>query len=42
MHLNEIHLVTGRTADNSENMGTLKIKSHKINSLDKLETVAEM
>ena len=33
MHLNKIHLITSRTADNSENTGTLKIKSHNINSL---------
>ena len=33
MHLNEIHLIACRAADNSENMSTLKIKSHDINSL---------
>ena len=33
MHLNEIHLITRRAADNSENTSTLKIKSHNINSL---------
>ena len=33
MHLNEIHLITSRAADNSENTSTLKIKSHNINSL---------
>ena len=27
MHLNEIHLMTSRAADNSENTSTLKIKS---------------
>ena len=32
-HLNEIHLITSRAADNSENTSTLKIKSHNINSL---------
>ena len=32
-HLNEIHLITSRGADNSENTSTLKIKSHNINSL---------
>ena len=33
MHLNEIHLITSRAADTSENTSTLKIKSHNINSL---------
>ena len=33
MHLNEIHLITSRAADNSENTSTLKIKSQNINSL---------
>ena len=33
MHLNEIHLITGRAAANSENMSTLTIKSHNVNSL---------
>ena len=33
MHLNEIHLIPSRAADNSENTSTLKIKSHNINSL---------
>ena len=33
MLLNEIHLITRRAADNSENTSTLKIKSHNINSL---------
>ena len=33
MHLNENHLITSRAADDSENMSTLKIKSHNINSL---------
>ena len=33
MHLNEFHLISSRAADNSENMSTLKIKSHNINSL---------
>ena len=33
MRLNEIHLITNRAADNSENTSTLKIKSHNINSL---------
>ena len=33
MHLNEIHLITSRAADNSENTSTFKIKSHNINSL---------
>ena len=33
MHLNEIHLMISRAADNSENTSTLKIKSHNINSL---------
>ena len=33
MHLNEVHLITSRAADNSENTSTLKIKSHNINSL---------
>ena len=32
MHLNEIHLITSRAADNSENTSTLKIKSHNINN----------
>ena len=33
MHLNEIHLITSRAADNSENTSTLKIKSHNIKSV---------
>ena len=33
MHSNKIHLIPSGTADNSENTGTLKIKSHNINSL---------
>ena len=33
MHLNEIHLITSRAADNPENTSTLKIKSHNIKSL---------
>ena len=33
MYLNEIHLITSRAADSSENTSTLKIKSHNINSL---------
>ena len=33
MVLSEIHLITNRAADNSENTSTLKIKSHNINSL---------
>ena len=33
MHLSEIHLITSRAADNSENTSTLKIKSRNINSL---------
>ena len=33
MRLNKIHFITNRAADNSENMSTLKIKSHNINSL---------
>ena len=33
MHLNEIYLTTSRPAANSDNISTLKIKSHNINSL---------
>ena len=33
IHLNKIHLITSRAADNSENTSTLKTKSHNINSL---------
>ena len=33
MHLNKIHLIPSRAADNSENTSTLKIKSHNINSM---------
>ena len=33
MHLNKIHLIPSRAADNSENTSTLKIKSHNMNSL---------
>ena len=33
MRLNEIHLITNRAADNSENTSTLKIKSHNIKRL---------
>ena len=33
MHLNEIHLITSRAAENSENMSTLKNISHNINRL---------
>ena len=33
MHINEIHLIVRRAADNSKNTSTLKIKSRNINSL---------
>ena len=33
MHLHEIHLITWRAADNSENTSTHKIKKHNINGL---------
>ena len=37
MHQNEMHLITSRAADNSENTSTLKIKSHNINSYSPLQ-----
>ena len=33
LHLRDIHLIIGRTADKATNTSTLKIKSHNINSL---------
>ena len=33
MHLNKIHLMPSRAADNSDNTCTLKIKSHIIDNL---------
>ena len=30
MHLNEIHLLTSRATDNSQNTNTLKTKNHNI------------